>query len=143
MLKFFEKSRWLSILITLIIAGIIFYLSDLTSLPKIGPVFYSIAYHMVIFSLFTLFLFISIKSSKKIKAWQIIIVLIIAIIYAVLDEVHQYFVPGRHAGLQDVLYDLVGILFIVFSYSLKSSGKHGRLEEKAYHEDVKNTVNGE
>lgn len=40
-----------------------------------------------------------------------------ALTYALLDEIHQSFVPGRAGTLQDVLFDAVGI--IVFFLLLK------------------------
>ena len=38
----------------------------------------------------------------------------IGIAYAVTDEVHQAFVPGRHGAAVDVLVDAVGVLLGVF-----------------------------
>lgn len=34
----------------------------------------------------------------------------ISVLYAASDEVHQYFVPGRHASVLDVLLDSAGVL---------------------------------
>ena len=34
----------------------------------------------------------------------------ISVLYAASDELHQYFVPGRHASVLDVLLDSVGVL---------------------------------
>lgn len=34
----------------------------------------------------------------------------IAIVYGITDEIHQYFVPGRHYSLHDVLSDTVGAI---------------------------------
>ena len=38
----------------------------------------------------------------------------IGIAYAVTDEVHQAFVPGRHGAVMDVLIDAVGVLIGVY-----------------------------
>ena len=35
---------------------------------------------------------------------------LIALIYSLSDEIHQYFIPGRHCSLRDMLADSVGIL---------------------------------
>ena len=40
------------------------------------------------------------------KKW----VVLIAYLYAILDEIHQSFIPGRTSRFQDTLIDLVGIL---------------------------------
>ena len=38
----------------------------------------------------------------------------LGIAYAVTDEVHQAFVPGRHGAVMDVLIDAVGVLLGVY-----------------------------
>ena len=35
---------------------------------------------------------------------------IVCVVYAITDEIHQYFVPGRGPGVKDVLIDAVGSL---------------------------------
>lgn len=44
--------------------------------------------------------------------------LIIGLIYAITDEIHQYFVPGRVFALKDILIDFSGVLTIFFIYVL-------------------------
>ncbi|MEN3013577.1 MAG: VanZ family protein [Endomicrobiia bacterium] len=36
---------------------------------------------------------------------------VFSVIYAISDEIHQYFVPGRHFSLLDVFIDTMGIIF--------------------------------
>ena len=49
---------------------------------------------------------------KRPVAW------LLAIIYALTDEFHQSFVPGRHASLIDVaLFDNLGALISLLAYS--------------------------
>ena len=50
------------------------------------------------------------------------------VIFAVSDEVHQGFIPDRHASLQDVLADAVGagLVLIVSFYLLSCKGKRYR-----------------
>jgi len=38
-----------------------------------------------------------------------------SILYAISDEVHQYFVPGRFATLTDLIFDTLGIILGLFS----------------------------
>mgnify|MGYP003865844525 CR=1 FL=1 len=54
---------------------------------------------------YALFFFIIRKAAPG-RAW---IPLAIAILYAGSDELHQAFVPGRHAGIDDFAADLAGI----------------------------------
>jgi VanZ family protein len=43
-------------------------------------------------------------------------VLLLAAAYAVADELHQAFVPGRTASVLDVGYDLLGVLLVLLSF---------------------------
>ena len=43
------------------------------------------------------------------------------ILYAFSDEMHQTFVPGRHAALLDVLIDAAGAMFGIVGFSLLHS----------------------
>ena len=45
--------------------------------------------------------------------------LIITVLYAAFDELHQYFVPGRYATLGDFLFNTVGCAGGIFVYTLK------------------------
>ena len=51
----------------------------------------------------------AIKGKNKLKTKYILITLIISIAHAILDEVHQIFVPFRNASTGDVLIDSLGI----------------------------------
>jgi VanZ family protein len=90
----------------------IFFFSSKSSVPGAGGVFLllPIAYHFVVFFLFSFFLLATIKGNKKLKTSYLIIVLIFSVIYAISDEFHQSFVPGRNADIKDVLTDSVGII---------------------------------
>lgn len=49
--------------------------------------------------------------------WQHIrITLLFGAVYAISDEVHQLFVPGRGAQLQDVVIDLAGVVLGIVIY---------------------------
>lgn len=38
---------------------------------------------------------------------------LICLVYSVLDEVHQYFVPGREAKAMDVVIDAIGFVIVI------------------------------
>lgn len=110
MIAWFEKHNKISWTITIIIAVIIFYMSALTFPPgsKAGTDINAVIYHISIFFLFALFLSISLSKGKS---WNLIpMAIILAIFYAMSDEFHQMFVPGRHASINDLLLDSLGIL---------------------------------
>src|SRR5699024_6504703 len=58
------------------------------------------------------------------------ITLAIGIAYAITDEVHQLFVPGRAGQVSDVLIDTVGVVVgvaaVLFLRSRRSSPSHAR-----------------
>lgn len=64
--------------------------------------------HFTAYFVLGLLLVITIQASRKLKRASIS--LIIAVIYAITDEFHQTFIPGRSGELRDVLIDSVGAL---------------------------------
>jgi VanZ family protein len=56
------------------------------------------------------------NATKKNKKYQIFIVILLSALFAVSDEIHQSFVPGRDADLFDVLADLLGALTSLLLY---------------------------
>jgi VanZ family protein len=60
------------------------------------------------------------RSGRSFTNWQYACLLgvIIAVGYGISDEIHQYFVPGRHCSLYDVFSDTAGALlaYIVASF---------------------------
>tara|TARA_Y100000310_G_scaffold271596_1_gene286145 strand:- start:1535 stop:1939 length:405 start_codon:yes stop_codon:yes gene_type:complete len=118
LLNWFEKHNKLSWFITILIAIIIFYVSSLVFpiTPPIGINWKPILYHFYAFLFLAGFLLISITKGKNKKLIKLSI--IIALIYAISDEFHQLFVPGRNCGIFDILLDLMGILFATLIYIL-------------------------
>lgn len=110
MIKWLEKKRFISIILTILIGITIYQFSSIpgNSVPASGFNF-SIAYHFTIFFLFSFFLLISIKGNKKLKSNHLFITLAISILYAFLDEYHQMFVPLRNSSIVDVLTNTIGI----------------------------------
>jgi len=115
----FEKNPKISLIITLIIAGTIFYLSSLTFPPSTGgSLINSTLYHFFAFFFLTIFLLITITKGE-IKYLIIFLGILIAVFYGFLDEVHQLFVPGRMFSLYDILLNTTGILFASLIYTTK------------------------
>ena len=56
-------------------------------------------------------LFFSLIATFKINEFkQIIFAIIMGIIYAITDEIHQLFVPGRSGQIKDVFIDSLGVI---------------------------------
>ena len=54
-------------------------------------------------------------------------------VYAVTDEIHQYFVPGRSCELRDMMIDCAGVITGAFLITLAAD----RLSKRALHEEKK------
>lgn len=116
MITWFEKHNKISLAITILIAGVIFYVSSLTfkGTGGGGNNMNATLYHIFIFFIFSFFLSVSVIRGKRKNLF--LLVNIIAIIYGILDEVHQIFVPGRSSSINDFFLDFVGILFAFMFY---------------------------
>jgi VanZ family protein len=119
MLSWLEKHSKVSWTITIIIALIIFYVSSLTfTLGPPSPItsIKPILYH--IFAFFGLAFFLLITLVKGKHKEFIFPAILIAIIYAITDEIHQLFVPGRFGSISDVITDSIGIIFATMIYAI-------------------------
>ncbi len=111
---FLEKYVILSWLIALSLAITIFYVSSLTfGLGGAGGIL-SYLYHFFIFFWLSFFLSIAFTRARKISL--IIPAIFISLFYAVSDEFHQLFIPGRAGSFGDFLIDSLGIFLAAFLY---------------------------
>jgi len=119
-IRFFEKHILLSWTITLLLAVIIFYVSSLKFKPAPEIIFdiKPVAYHLFAFFWFSFFLFLTIIKGKVKSKKILLLPLLISLIYAMTDEIHQIFVPGRSCSLSDFLIDSCGIFFAGLIYLL-------------------------
>ena len=115
-IKWFEKNYNISWLITIIIAIFIFYISSISFPLDLEPrnPLKPYLYHFGIFLLFSFFLMLfSIRGKHKSYFYLSIF---LSVLYAILDELHQSFVPFRDASISDVLTDSFGISFAILIY---------------------------
>jgi len=76
--------------------------------------------HFFIYLVLGLLLSNSLKNSKVEDRKGFIFALLISILYAISDEVHQLFVPGRGGQAKDVIIDSMGsLLGIILYYKTK------------------------
>ena len=119
MIELFERKRILPIIFTFLIGIEIFIFSSIPGSPLTegqAVIGLSELYHFIVFFLFNFFLFISIKGEAKINKKYILVVLALSITYAILDEVHQFFVPSRVADIGDIFTDFAGIFSSTLLY---------------------------
>ena len=109
-----EKSSSVSRKVTTAVTQNVKKIQDMDSkereltLNKIEHVIRKIAH----FSIYTLvgILMMALMSTYDIsKNKQILVSILVGIIYATSDEIHQYFIPGRSAMVTDVLIDTAGV----------------------------------
>jgi VanZ family protein len=106
----------LSMLLAIIWAGVIFFLSSQPGMD-IPPPFPHMdkLLHALAFGLLGFFLLGGLRPGKDgYSSGQLLLAIAIAGIYGVLDEVHQHFVPGRMPDVLDVLADFIGAVLGVY-----------------------------
>ena len=126
MISWFEKHRKLSIFITLIIAVVIFKISSMTfEASQGGTNIKALAYHFFAFVFLAMFLFISTINNKKLPV-IIFTAVLLSVLYAISDELHQAFVPGRFLSLGDVFIDTLGIFYAFMVYFIFVEYRNGK-----------------
>ena len=84
---------------------------DLPKSITSGPDNIDYFFHFAEYSILGFLLFRSITSDELLTFHPFYGSLLIGISFAILDEFHQSFVPGRHMSSIDILFDSIGILF--------------------------------
>jgi VanZ family protein len=91
-------------------AGLIFYLSSQPSIetPALFPGQDKL-FHLIAFGILGFLAMGTRQASRQgypaIQVWRVVFAIML---YGILDEFHQYFVPGRSADVYDVLADAIG-----------------------------------
>ena len=99
-------------------AGVIFVFSSL-SVIKTTEIFWQDfilkkTAHVVEFAIFAVLLFRSLKESGVDRKKAGTGALIIAFLYAITDEIHQSFTPGREPRFRDIIFDTIGATLAVY-----------------------------
>ncbi len=120
MLKFIEKYSLITVISTILLAGVIWYLSSFPTdpVPSIGFKYKAYIYHFGIFFLLSLSTIILFSKGGKNKN-GIGVAILTTILYAVIDEIHQYFVPGRGVSTGDFITDSLGIALAAVFYIIR------------------------
>lgn len=104
----------------LLYAGLIFFLSSLSRFPEAVPSFFSFdkVAHFVEYYVFGWLLYRWFSSPDRVwgRRGVLLMTLLVGIGYAVGDEWHQSFVPGRDASFFDALFDAAGIAVAAATY---------------------------
>jgi VanZ family protein len=81
------------------------------NIPNVGLDKIDIPFHFVEYSFLGFLLFRSIFLDKSLIVHPFYGSLLIGMSFAILDEFHQSFVPGRYMSSVDMFFDSIGILF--------------------------------
>ena len=109
--------RKIFLLLACLWAGVIYYLSSQPGIdvPALFPGQDKL-FHLVAFGLLGFLAMGAIKSGQKgYTVSQVWFVAALVALYGLLDETHQYFVPGRTTEVYDVIADAVGGLLGVWT----------------------------
>ena len=123
-INWFEKNRAISLLVTLTILSLIFYISSIQFTTTSSSTGYlSYIYHFTAFSYLSLFLLITLTKGKPSRL-LIFLGILIAFAYSISDEIHQYFIPGRASAIKDIITNSLGILITSLAYYNYSNNKN-------------------
>lgn len=96
--------------------------------------------HIFEFFIFTLLLFLPFQSYGTEGAKFYYIPVIIAVLYAGSDELHQFFISGRAGRVSDILVDGIGIvLAVLVVFELRKS--HKIFDDRLKSDDIGNDKN--
>lgn len=75
--------------------------------------------HFFLYAILAIFVFLLLREFITIDYQLILFTILICFIYAITDELHQYFIPGRTSRAFDVLVDTSGAtISTMFTYSI-------------------------
>ena len=66
--------------------------------------------HVIIFGILTFLIWFSFPKLNHNMSKKILLCGILATLFAISDEIHQAFVPGRCGNVKEVLFDVIGIV---------------------------------
>lgn len=97
----------------LIWASVIFYFSSLPSarVTQFSLGFDDLILHFAEYALLGFLLGLAFLHPSERHRWQwVVLACLVGILYGASDEIHQSFVPGRHATVSDFLADSIGTI---------------------------------
>jgi VanZ family protein len=95
-------------LITIISISFISFLPNYDQLPKIASLSDHINHFVAFFTLSFLLIF-GLKLSKNLTIFYMFI-------YGLSIECFQYFLPNRVFGIDDIIFDMLGVIFFIYIY---------------------------
>lgn len=130
MLSIKQKRQLLFLVLAALWGYLIFYLSDTPDLASGLPSQYDFVFrklaHIFVFMVLTYLVAASFESQQR---PYLLFVIVAALVYALVDEVHQSFVAGRVGSGRDILVDSVGVYLGIWIYKWRSPDKLFRFKK--------------
>ena len=82
--------------------------------------------HLIIFLVLGVLLLNALNQSETNERVNFVLALLISLIYAISDEIHQIYVPGRVGQIYDVLIDFLGSLIGIKIFIIYNNFKKNR-----------------
>ncbi len=93
-------------------AGFIFTLSSFPTLPSAQKIWWDFIIKKIAhISEYAIFYYLVLRALNPRSPSVFLTSLILCLLYAISDEIHQSFIPGRHARIYDVYFDSLGLTF--------------------------------
>ena len=86
--------------------------------------------HIFEYGLLASLIYLALKDTNAAKHHLFELAFAIAFLYGVSDEIHQYFVPGRHPDVLDVVADGIGAFSFPLALQLKSRCQNNQSKDK-------------
>lgn len=106
--------RWVAVAAWM---GVIYFFSDQSSFALLDyvwrPDLLGVGAHFAEYAVLAALLWLALRSTPALARYAAPLAFAAAVLYAVSDEFHQSFVPGRYPDVRDVLVDAAGALVAV------------------------------
>lgn len=105
-------------------AGLIFFFSSLPSVKTMEIYWQDFLIkktgHMIEYGILAVLLYRAFKNSNLAKSEALFFSLLITVLYAATDEIHQSFTPGREPAVRDVVFDIIGGSLALYLIKVKN-----------------------
>ena len=123
---FFQREtrtqRWLRTIPVITASLLIYWVSSMpdASPPDLGFAWQDKFFHAAAYLVYAVLMYVAVWvwSGQRSITWTVVLGGVLSALFAISDEWHQSFVPGRHATLDDVLADIVGIFLAALLFRL-------------------------